>query len=251
LRATQALDALASAERYAEKLCTEWARQDYVVLAALHAAAIIDYSKAFEEKPPYPVRHLYAQKGFDQGLHRHILKLRQKLVAHTDDAYTGSDLGLLVVGVHDNEHDATVQVPQAAHVRVTTLHSISSEELAKSCLAHISATVKGANVDAANKAKIYISQALLNPNNLDDLNKSSGAHLELNFNNSNEVNLPPLDSFAPAVQPEVLIERDGYVYRIFRVSAQVLGEFKIRLPSGREVTVSIKDAPTQAKPAES
>lgn len=64
--------------------------KDHILLASVFCFAVVKYAKPFiDTKTPfgtkrYPTRHLKSESAFDAGLHRHLIELRNTLVAHDD-----------------------------------------------------------------------------------------------------------------------------------------------------------------------
>lgn len=105
----RALDCIASARRSITSLLVNWDNPDPEVRAALHSATVISYARPFSDNrdirgrwSKYPERYLNHER-FDQALHRHLLVLRSKLIAHHDSEYLSAKL------LHTGSHCPSVQ----------------------------------------------------------------------------------------------------------------------------------------------
>jgi hypothetical protein len=94
----RALDCVASARRSVAALLANWDNPDPEVRAALHCASVISYARPFSGNRDirgkwsiYPERYLKHER-FDQSLHRHLLVLRSKIIAHHDSEYLTAKL---------------------------------------------------------------------------------------------------------------------------------------------------------------
>ena len=131
LRHARALDSISSALRLVSRLCKDFDTIDAEINSALLSTVCINYSRPFVQTPSYPVRHLKAQKQFDPNIHQHLVELRHKLIAHSDEAYADAKVHLLSICLNltKNGVDTPRTIPQSIHVRVTALESIHSREL--------------------------------------------------------------------------------------------------------------------------
>jgi hypothetical protein len=87
VRETRAMDSIQIARRAAQRLVADWDSLDDDLKASLLSSIIISYSRPFLHAPAYPSRHLREQPNFDRELHEHLLELRNKLIAHSDEEY--------------------------------------------------------------------------------------------------------------------------------------------------------------------
>lgn len=136
----RALDCIASARRSITSLLVNWDNPDPEVRAALHSATVISYARPFSDNrdirgrwSKYPERYLNHER-FDQALHRHLLVLRSKLIAHHDSEYLSAKLlhTWLTLSIGS-------EVPIGVSVHVQSLHSIGDQEMARKYAAHFDA----------------------------------------------------------------------------------------------------------------
>ena len=86
----RALDCFAAARNGAAALLRHWDSPDAEVKSALHSAAVVNYARPFSDNPVYPIKRLKGHPGFDLTLHRHLVELRNKLIAHANSRYLES-----------------------------------------------------------------------------------------------------------------------------------------------------------------
>src|SRR5690242_12517989 len=100
----RALNAVREAGRYARIILDLWGINNFEVLSALHVAGIISYARPFQYSKSgggrifYSTSYLLRSHGFDKDLHRHILLLRDKIIAHSDYDFFPSSTYVQTIG---------------------------------------------------------------------------------------------------------------------------------------------------------
>jgi hypothetical protein len=85
-------------------ILSNWGSQTAATNGALHSACVISYARLFVHsetstgKITYPSRHLMRAVGFDLELHKHILELRNQIIAHGDYHMFPSTMYLQSIG---------------------------------------------------------------------------------------------------------------------------------------------------------
>jgi hypothetical protein len=80
-----------AAHLFVKQLVDDWDKLDHVLRAALFQSAVTVYARPFVENRGstganrrFSISGLKNAPGFDRALHKHILTLRQTLIAHHD-----------------------------------------------------------------------------------------------------------------------------------------------------------------------
>jgi hypothetical protein len=141
-------------------ILSNWGSQTAATNGALHSACVISYARLFVHsetstgKITYPSRHLMRAVGFDLELHKHILELRNQIIAHGDYHMFPSTMYLQSIG--DN------RLPIALGINVKGMLGISSRDLAlryekhfSVCEAKIEELLKQECDELATQAKVH------------------------------------------------------------------------------------------------
>jgi hypothetical protein len=142
----RALASVQLAQRYSSRLTQGWGLFDDEIASALHATSVIAYARPFTTAKAkqgnifYPVRDLQRQPGFDAALHRHLMALRNQLIAHSDYGVLRSTMYMQAVG--DSQ-----ELPVSLGLNVKRLVGIESKTLAERYLSHLDVCV--ARISAA------------------------------------------------------------------------------------------------------
>lgn len=124
-----------------QELIESWSSVSVAARCALHSSSIIMYARPFTVAKTRTGKIIFASKslsnepGFDSELHKHILKLRDEIVAHSDYEHFPSTMYLQTVG------DGALPVSLGAKVK--TMSGISSLELAGRYKSHFLAAALG------------------------------------------------------------------------------------------------------------
>jgi hypothetical protein len=118
-------------------LLSGWDSQPPTVKCALHSACVISYGRTFVHsetntgKITYPTRQLMKASGFDIELHKHILDLRNRIIAHGDYGVFPSTMYLQSIGDE--------RLPIVLGINVKSIFGISERSLADRYQTHLSA----------------------------------------------------------------------------------------------------------------
>jgi hypothetical protein len=140
---------------------SQWNSVPSIVSAALHSNCVIAYARPFTSamtkrgKIHYPSKEHKAVAGFDGELHRHIMDLRDRIVAHSDYAIFPSTMFLQAMGDE--------KLPISLGLNVKGLVGIESRGLAERYEKHLSCCTNAVET-ALNKACTHLAeQARLYP----------------------------------------------------------------------------------------
>jgi len=113
-----------------------WDSQTSDIKSALHSACVISYARPFTHsatskgKITYPAQQLVRTAGFDAELHKHVLDLRNKIIAHGDYGVFPSTMNVQTIG--DD------RLPIALGINVKGMFGIASRDLALRYENHLS-----------------------------------------------------------------------------------------------------------------
>jgi hypothetical protein len=136
----RALASVQAAHQYISKLIENEDSLDEIMSSALHSASVIAYARPFTSAKTntgsvqYPVKQLKEEPGFDLELHEHLIKLRNRIVAHSDYSMLRSTMYLQAVG-------DLQELPVSLGINVKRLRGIESRELANRYNRHFAACI--------------------------------------------------------------------------------------------------------------
>ena len=126
------------------RLLEGWTTLDAVVQSALHARAVISYAEPFVHEPwAYQTKELKSVPGFDAEVHDHLLELRNKLIAHSDEEFSEGTLIALFADIDVKLDDGRTfkdHLFSGLNVRTTALDGVHSRDLTERYEGHIQAT---------------------------------------------------------------------------------------------------------------
>lgn len=136
----RALASIELAHKYAFKLHDGWDYLDDELQSSLHVSSVVAYTRPFTSaktaagKVQYPVRDLKREPGFDSELHEHLLKIRDRLIAH-------SDYGLLRSTMYMQSVGNPPSLPVSLGINVKRMVGIEDRHLAERYVRHFSSCV--------------------------------------------------------------------------------------------------------------
>jgi hypothetical protein len=132
----RALLSIKMARANATEILRNWNSQSAEIRGALHAACVISYARPFTHsaartgKITYPTRRLMTATGFDKDLHKHVIDLRNQIIAHGDYGVFPSTMYVQTIG--DTRHPVTLGI------NVKGMCGIESRDLALRYERHLS-----------------------------------------------------------------------------------------------------------------
>lgn len=245
VRHARAADSFVAAERSVLRLLNSWETLDDELKSGLFFSAVVGYAVPFLHKPEYPSKHLAKHMGFQKKLHAHLLQLRNKLIAHADEDYAQGSVNQISANIAVPDGQTTVHL--MIHVRVISLHSISSAELVKEHAAHIAATREGAwraLIDTMEDFSRASNEFVENYKQWVGTSKEApikGPHLKVSSGKEEAIDVAEILQSAPLKAPPLTVGQDSYLYRNFDATHRPQ-EQKVNLPGG--VTLEISSKPT-------
>src|SRR5262249_27608846 len=92
LKHLKAVDSFLAAGANFDKLVDLGETADTEVRAALHIAGVIHYARPFVEKNRFRKGIINKHSDYDERIHRQLIDLRNKLIAHSDSDYADARL---------------------------------------------------------------------------------------------------------------------------------------------------------------
>ena len=134
-----------------------WSEIPFNINAALHNSCAVAYARPFinsktkKGEVRYPIKFLKGVQNFDNKLHKHIIDLRNRLIAHADHNVFRSKMFTHMIGDEKLILEVGINVKQ--------IFGISSLKLAKRYLEHIEAVKTGIEINLSNECKELTSEA--------------------------------------------------------------------------------------------
>jgi hypothetical protein len=209
---------------------------DAVMLSATFCLGVVRYSKPFIEsagrggKRRYPIRHLKKVAGFDEGVHRHLIELRNTLIAHDD--FESIEPRILTAGLTLENLDFTI--PTTIAVSNKCIAYPNDTGAVRRFHAHTSACITGVQEKLNDDMARVRAAALANP-----ADARTNARYERNYGAAVPlagVELRPPDFMASdwlnAGTPDFSQVHNGFHYEELRARRDFHGPERIELPDG-------------------
>jgi len=168
LESTRALQSINMAAETAHALATRWAELDTTLRFALLTSTVTNYGRPFVNRQTdtgvrrYKLKRIASEAGFDVVLHRHLLQLRHKLVAHSDEDFNDARIHAQAA-VISKDGGEPFKIVAEIGARSTALWLLKDEETAERWRAHVVAAAFGAGKDARSLLEDYFAAARTHP----------------------------------------------------------------------------------------
>jgi hypothetical protein len=219
LKHLKAVDSFAAAAGNFQKLVElGHTTETEVVGAALHTAGVIHYARPFIEKNRFRSGIIKKHSDYDERIHRQLIDLRNKLIAHSDSDYADARLFRKELSFEDKNGSVEFKVLVGGSLLTQTVHMIDDPALAKRCLIHVTAVATTAHSDLRRRFEEFARAGQECPAALEaaaSIEPRSPIKLEP-FQASNAV----LNPHAVLTKPPLIIQ-DGYAYRALTVQIDV------------------------------
>jgi hypothetical protein len=194
--------------------------------ASLHTSGVISYARPFVSntradgtRGAFPKKRIKKHTNYIEGVHRELIDLRQKLVAHSDRDYVDGRLFSKLWAL-DIEQEQTEFLVGAAVV-TQTVHTLHDMALAKQILSHIEAVEQAAYAEATKRLEHFVRTGQRFPDQLKAA-RPPGAKPRIKtprFEMSPEtsVNVPSytINPHEVLTMPPLKLGPAGYVFRGF------------------------------------
>src|SRR5262249_34245784 len=141
----KAVDSFSAAVRSFQKLIELGAAGDAEVRAALHTSGVINYARPFRAKQPFANKIIRNHPNYDEGIHRQLVDLRDKLIAHSDRDYADARIFKKFLVLRQGPKHIKALV--GAALLTQTVHLLDDIQLADRYLTHVRAAEGAAAVN--------------------------------------------------------------------------------------------------------
>jgi hypothetical protein len=219
---------------------------DSEVRAALHTAGVVHYARPFIEKNRFRKGIINKHSDYDERIHRQLLDLRNKLIAHSDSDYADARLFRKQLLFTDEKGSVEFKVLVGGSLVTQTVHMMEDMALAKRFLTHVKAVATVAHSDLRGRFEEFARAGQQFPAALEAARSTeprSPIKLDTNI---------PLDPHAVLSKPPLVI-RDGYAYRGLTVQIDIPTEVIRQDDDGSESRIRwgpVKTSDVDNQPAE-
>src|SRR5262245_18352342 len=157
----KAIDSFAAAHRSFQKLIDLGPDGDSDLRAALHTSGVICYARPFVNnkradgtRGAFQKNLVKTHAGYVEEIHKELIDLRQKLVAHSDRDYVDGRLfrKLLALDIEQEQTEFLV----GATVVTQTVHTLQDMALAREFMLHIEAVEQAAHAEATMRLEHFV-----------------------------------------------------------------------------------------------
>jgi hypothetical protein len=232
----RALNSILAARSAAEALRRNWENPDLEVRSALYTQIVVNYARPFipnvvnGRMRTYPINDLKRQADFDRALHKHLVDLRNKLLAHADSEYLQGRVFHRFLDVAGK--GGTVRVPIGVSVRVQALHGISDKATIEQYVGHFAAA--GPCIDAKlREALDALLRAFIQyPDGFEKMDDPTHRETLGAVPAGTEHQLPDWRQLKSAQLPRPVfaVGTEGFVFRDLEFDCVLEGEVKIDSP---------------------
>ena len=227
-----------------ERLCTLAGSDDHILVSSFFHTGVIRYAKPFtstiskSKKILYGYKKLKSQAGFSEDLHKHILNVRDTLIAHDD--LDQIEPRVLSHGISMAPSNLNIPVTLAiANKCISHPADLLGAQKLKS---HIAATLSGIEKNLFDDLGILRSIIISHPDQASEARKykrhvgqvdipADGARLaQPDINNEPWLN---------PNEPDYSTIHNGFVYETLRFKRDFHGPETIQLPDGTSINISL------------
>lgn len=233
LETTRALQSLNMAAGTADALASRWDELDATLRFALLTSTIISYGRPFTDRRTdrgvrrYKLKRIANEPGFDVTLHRHILQLRHKLVAHSDEDFSDARIHAQAALI-SKDNGEPFKVIAEVGARSTALWLLKDRDVAERWRVHIVAATNAAVKDARGLLEAYFAAARAHPSACPLLDIDGTEEKLLQFrkqiSHGETLSVPlPEMPLSHLKVPPLTEERDAYVFQLLSLITRGVG----------------------------
>lgn len=217
--------------------------KDHILLSSVFCFAVVKYAKPFVDtetpfgKTRYPTRHLKSASAFDAELHRHLIELRNTLVAHDDLESIEPRILQMCMAVQP----ADFNIPVSIGLSNKCLAYPITPESVVNLRAHVAACVQGALNKVHQDLARVRDAALKYPEQAAEGQRYSKNYGQAKIEEGGTHFQPPdfmNDEWLNSNAPNFSHVHKGLLYEELRVRRDFYGPERIKLPDGCEVEIS-------------
>jgi len=225
----KAIDSFAAAHRSFQKLIALGADGDPDLRAALHTSGVIYYARPFVNntradgtRGAFQKKLVNRHTNYDEEIHRELMVLRQKLVAHSDRDYVDGDLFMKLLAL-ETEQEQTEQTEflVGATVITQTVHTLHDVALANQFLSHIKAVEEAAYGNATKRLEEFVRTGQRFPKQMEasrspgDKPRIKTERFEMSPDKPMTVPFQMINPHAVLTLPPIKLGTSGYTFRGF------------------------------------
>jgi hypothetical protein len=250
----KAIDSFATARRSFQKLIDLGPDGDSDVRAAVHTAGVICYARPFVKNVladgtlgMFSKNVVKRHANYVEGIHKELLDLRQKLVAHSDRDYVDGRLFAKLLAL--NIEQETTESLVGATVVTQTVHTLHDIALTRKFLSHIEGVEQAAYAEAGKRLESFVRTGQSFPQEFAAA-RTPGGRPRIK---TQQFELPPdkpvtvpLDVLNPHAVLDFLplkLGPAGYVFRAFSFQVDLSGEIPRTTDNGSSNVVIRWDWP--------
>ena len=246
LESTRALQSLNMSAETAHALATRWAGLDTTLRFALLTSTVTNYGRPFVNRHTdagvrrYKLKRIAGEAGFDVMLHRHLLQLRQKLVAHSDEDFNDARIHAQAA-VISKDGGEPFKIVAEIGARSTALWLLKDKATAERWRAHVVAAATGAGKDARGLLEDYFAAARTHPDSCPLLDvdgreeKLVQFRAELSGGETVSVPLPEMP-LSHLKTPPLIDERGAYIFQLLSLVTRGGGTTITDISDGWNIT---------------
>jgi len=216
---------------------------DHILLSSLFHLGIIRYGKPFTITKTesgsriYPLKPLKKIQGFDTSTHKHLLEVRDTLVAHDD--FDQIEPKLLVSGMTLTGSD--LNIPMQVHLSNKCIGYPTDLESVTKMLNHVSCALEGVGQSLQEDIASFRQAAIDHPEQAregETYSKYLGRH-EIPVGGTQLA--PPdtsEDPFLDPDEPDFSDVHNGFHYETIKLTQNFQGPETILLPDGRSIKIT-------------
>jgi hypothetical protein len=249
----KAVDSFGAAARSFQKIVDLGVDGDAEIRAALHTAGVVHYARPFSNnrsgtadiglKVQFAKRIIKDHPKYDAEIHRQLIDLRDKLIAHSDADYADGRLFRKTLHLSDGLEQRDVLA--GACLVTQTVHLLNDMALADRYLAHANAAGEAASAKLAQRLERFVQAGREYPDAMKTAAKADPpppiAGPRFNVSPENRMATVPvtlLNPHAVLTRPPLTIGGDGYAYRGFALGVDVSAELRWRGPDWSETAIA-------------
>lgn len=251
---TKALQNVHASLRAFERLCADLPAADHATLSATFAYAAMCYAKPFlnSQGPDgqtirYSTKHLTACEGFSSQMHKHLLEVRNALVAHDDFTYIEPRLLTMAMEVPPSG----TMVPMSMTVTNKCIGYPAKLDDAKMMTLHVAAAFSGVQRKLADDLARLRKIMLDHPDLAEAGKKYAGHYGSFDIAATGTAFDVPVYSNDPWLnvrEPDFSSVHNGYRYQRVDIRRDFTGPETIDLANGEQLVIAPRSAVARLSP---
>jgi len=251
----KAVDSFSAAARSFQKLSDLGEAADAEVRAALHTAGVINYARPFSAKQKFAKSVIKDHENYDVRIHRQLVDLRNKLIAHSDRDYVDGRLFVKRLTLSNGSEDQFEELLIGASLVTQTVHLLEDLALAARYLTHVKAAEEAAVTALGKRLEEFVKAGRQFPGELkaaattEPRPRIDAGRVDLNLSQPSPTPMPRivLNPCAVLGKPPLTMGQDGYAYRGLALEVDLSGGATLRADDGSEVSINWGPGPKSSE----